>query len=39
MTIKSDAGDGLLIVVPGSLILAPLVWWIAHRNRGPARVA
>jgi len=29
----------LFIVVPGSLILAPLIWWIGHRNRGPARTA
>ncbi len=29
----------LVIVVPGSLVLAPLVWWIGRRYRGPAKAA
>jgi len=29
----------LFIIVPGSLILAPLIWWVSQRNRGPAKVA
>jgi len=29
----------LFIIVPGSLVLAPLIWWLGRRNRGPARAA